>query len=282
MMVYFIDRLFRNMSGKSYECPLTYDTRGHYGRIYEVKTRTALRRHVFLVHRKILRQVDRRRGDVVYEPSQEEYDHFAKVYGRAKYHKRHDKKTNGASCAAPDSTLAHTSDEHMSSSAGVFRVVACDGPLPVDFRASPYTDISDFSSYQDIDYILDFDNNPELSSQTWFDPDVLRASPGVSRELTSMESTELFPAVQMSDCSGENRSIPDSSQQGPQLSQQGNLQQDQDQDQDFSAWCQKNLQMLSGGNVTNLKLRKLRCSVPRKLRLMPRFHMFAGKRGSSM
>jgi hypothetical protein len=57
-----------------------------------------------------------------------------------------------------------------------------------------------------------------------------------------MESTELFPAVQMSDCSGENRSIPDSSQQGPQLSQQGNLQQDQDQDQDFSAWCQENLQ----------------------------------------
>jgi hypothetical protein len=91
----------------------------------------------------------------------------------------------------------------------VFRLVACDGPLPVDYRASPYSYISDISCYQLL-YMLDFDNNPELSSRTWFDPDVLGASPGVSRVLTSMESTELFLAVQMSDCSSENRSIPDS------------------------------------------------------------------------
>jgi hypothetical protein len=110
MTAYFIDHLFRNMSRKSYECPLTYDTRGHYGRVYEVKMRTALRRHVFLVHRKILRQVDLRH-DVVYEPSQEEYDHFAKVYGRAKYHKKHGTKTNEASCAAPDSIMARSSDD---------------------------------------------------------------------------------------------------------------------------------------------------------------------------
>ena len=71
---------------------MSVHTRGYYGRVYEVKTRTALRRHVFLVHRKILRQVDRRRGDVVYEPSQEEYDHFAKVYGRAKYHNKRGRK----------------------------------------------------------------------------------------------------------------------------------------------------------------------------------------------
>jgi hypothetical protein len=255
MKVYFIDCLFRNMARKFGKCSLTYDTRGHYGRVYEVKTRTAPRRQVFLVHRKILRQVDRRRGDVVYEPSQEEYDHFAKVYGRAKYHKKHGKKTNEASCAAPDSTLVHTSDDRMSSSAGVFHVVACDGPLPVDYRASPYSDISDISSCQDIDYMLDFDNIPELSSRIWFDPDVLGASPRVSRGLTSMESTEPLPAVQMSYCSAENRSIPDSSQQGPQLSQQGNLQ--QDQDQDFSAWCQENLRMLSDGNCDQPKVKRV-------------------------
>jgi hypothetical protein len=105
--------------------------------------------------------------------------------------------------------------------------------------------------------MFDFDNNPELSSRTWFDPDVLGASPGVSRVLTSVESTELFPAVQMSDCWGENRSIPDSSQQGPQLSQQGDWQQYQDQDQDFSNICE----CCPVGIVINLKLRKLRRSV---------------------
>jgi hypothetical protein len=192
----------------------------------------------------------------VYEPSQKEYDHFAKVHGRAKYHKKRGRKTNEASCAAPDSTVAHSSDDCISSSARVFRVVAGDGPLPVDYRASRYSDISDISSYQDTDYILDFDNNPELSSRTWFDPDVLGgASPGVGRELTSMESTELFPAVQMSDCSGENLSIPDFSQQGLQLSQQGDWQ--QDQDQDFSVWCQENLQMLSGGNCDQPQVKKV-------------------------
>ena len=105
--------------------------------------------------------------------------------------------------------------------------------------------------------MLDFDNDPELSSRIWFDPDVLEASPGVSRELTSMEPTELFPAVQMSDCSGENRSIPDSSQQDLQFSQQGDRQQDRDQDQDFSAWCQENLRVLSGGNGDQPQVKKV-------------------------
>jgi hypothetical protein len=142
----------------------------------------------------------------------------------------------------------------------VFRVVACDGPLPVDYRASPY---SDTSSDQDIDYKLDFDTNPELSSRIWFDPDVLGAAPGVIRVLTSMESTELFLAVQMSDCSVKTGVALTPNSRVHSLVSMGIFSRIKIKIKTFLRSVRKICECYPVGIVINLKLRKLRCSVPR-------------------
>lgn len=217
---------------KTYICPLSNDPRGHYGRVHVVCTRTALRRHVLLVHGQIIDFDHVHKVDILRQPSPEELARRRQTYRRGQQHKGRQNDGRGSDNSSDAGVVVQHADAGTASHS-VNRIAVVDTPLQsqVDYGDVQFPDLSDIS-FENPDCMEDWDYDADRLNAPWFDiqPEDLL---GLGREESSSSSTsaESVPSVETMDRSGDSRNDPDVPRQDPA----------------YEAWCQERINLLTGG-----------------------------------
>jgi hypothetical protein len=203
---------------KTYKCPLSNDPRGHYGSQHIVRTRTALRRHVLLVHGQIIDFDHVHQVDVLRQPSPEELARRRQTYRRGQQHKERQKDSSG-------SGFSNDAD----ASCSVNHIAVVNSPLRVNSGDGHFPDVSEIS-VQNPDYMEDWDYDADFMNAPWFDlqPEDL-IGPGQEESSSTSALTALDPKVKPMGRSGDSRNDPE----GPR------------QDPVFEAWCQDRIRSLA-------------------------------------
>lgn len=222
---------------KTHRCPLSGDPRGHFGQEHVVRTRTALRRHVLLVHGYVIEYDQARHVDVLRQPSPDELARRRETYRRGQQHKgrQSDGSVISSDAGAGPSVEAVAQpvveNRPAAETSSVYRVKAVEALLPVDY-AETKSSVSDISSFVDSDIMDDFDNDPERSGVQWFDlvPADL-SSPGRAESAMTASAVVSAPVLEAAPMvrPGTSRDVPDVPFQ----------------DTAHAVWCQNQLQALA-------------------------------------